>query len=231
MTIAPLRLLIVDDHSLFRRGLKAVFEEDLRFTIVGEAADAGRAIELTTQLQPDVVLLDIHLPGVTGIEALLALRESAPLCKILMLTVSEDEQLMTEALRLGADGYLLKTIHMNELTEAIVRVTQGDSVISPEMTGKLVAMIRAGGKPLATTLASQGLQAMSSIEKIPPAIEQLSPREREILKEIVRGSSNKEIARTCDIAETTVKIHVQHILRKLKVSSRVQAAVVAAPHL
>lgn len=221
--MTPLRLLIVDDHNLFRRGLIALFSDDDRFAIAGEAADAAHAIRLCTTLLPDVVLLDNHLPGVTGIEAIAALKEATPHSKILMLTVSEDEQLLAQALRQGADGYLLKTINIDDLADSILKVAEGESVISPEMTSKLVSVIRSAH---ASTNANAKVSTAS--ESNAGLLEQLSPREREILREIAKGASNKEIARTCDIAETTVKIHVQHILRKLNVSSRVQAAVVAA---
>jgi two-component system, NarL family, nitrate/nitrite response regulator NarL len=225
----PLRLFIVDDHNLFRRGLIALFSDDERFAIAGEAADASHAINLCSLVRPDVVLLDNHLPGVTGIEAIAALKEVTPKSKILMLTVSEDEQLLAQALRQGADGYLLKTINIDDLADSILKVAEGESVISPEMTSKLVSVIRSAN----ASAQSQGGQIDKpglnpAPDRVPSLLEQLSPREREILREIAKGASNKEIARTCDIAETTVKIHVQHILRKLDVSSRVQAAVVAA---
>ena len=229
--MTPLQLLIVDDHSLFRRGLIALFSDDARFAIAGEAADAAHAIRLGATLRPDVVLLDNHLPGVTGIEAIPALKEASPRSKILMLTVSEDEQLLAQALRQGADGYLLKTINIDDLADSILKVAEGESVISPEMTSKLVSVIRSANanvQSLEPSSTKGGTSDTAVQESSASPLEQLSPREREILKEIAKGASNKEIARTCDIAETTVKIHVQHILRKLKVSSRVQAAVVAA---
>lgn len=231
--MSPLRLFIVDDHNLFRRGLIALFSDDERFAIAGEAADAAHAINLCSTVRPDVVLLDNHLPGVTGIEAIAALKEATPSSKILMLTVSEDEQLLAEALRQGADGYLLKTINIDDLADSILKVAQGESVISPEMTSKLVSVIRSAN---ASAIASSRDASLSKTGMNPSAeggqnpLEQLSPREREILRGIAKGASNKEIARTYDIAETTVKIHVQHILRKLNVSSRVQAAVVAASY-
>lgn len=225
----PLNLLIVDDHSLFRRGLIALFSDDARFAIAGEAADAAHAIRLSTSLRPDVILLDNHLPGVTGIEAIPALRDASPQSKILMLTVSEDEQLLAQALRHGADGYLLKTINIDDLADSILRVADGESVISPEMTSKLVSVIRsANAQSKSAPHGKSGAVPSAHSEASGNPIDLLSPREREILREIAKGASNKEIARTCDIAETTVKIHVQHILRKLNVSSRVQAAVASA---
>jgi len=217
MTNPAIRVLLVDDHTLFRRGLKALLAGDARFAVVGEAGDAGEAQRQAAALQPDVILLDNHLPGVTGVDALAGLREVSPGSRVLMLTVSEDESDLASALRGGAQGYLLKTADSDLLASAIERAMQGASTISPEMTGKLVTAFQ--------TLHTGGDAAAPAAAADP--IDSLSPREHEILAHIARGASNKEIARALDIAETTVKIHVQHILRKLKLNSRVQAAVYA----
>ena len=220
MTAAPIRVLVVDDHTLFRRGLTALLAGDPRFKVVGEAGDAGEAQRRAASLQPDVILLDNHLPGVNGVDALAGLREVAPLARVLMLTVSEDERDLAAALRGGAHGYLLKTADSDLLASAIERAVRGESTISPEMTGKLVTAFQA------LQPGSDVVPGGLAVDADP--IHSLSPREQEILGHIARGASNKEIARSLDIAETTVKIHVQHILRKLKLSSRVQAAVYAA---
>jgi len=216
---APIRILVVDDHTLFRRGLIALLGAQPEFSVVGEAGDAGEAQRRAAELQPDVLLLDNHLPGVNGVDALQGLREAAPRAKVQMLTVSEDGHTLATALQRGASGYLLKTVDSDVLASAIVRAMRGESTISPEMTGKLVS-------------AFQALQSAPLAPDTPAAaqdpVQALSPRERQILAEIARGASNKEIARTLDIAEATVKIHVQHILRKLNLTSRVQAAVYAA---
>ena len=238
MTPTPaVRLLVVDDHTLFRRGLIALLSRDPRLSVVAEAGDAGEALKLGLQHQPDVVLLDNHLPGVHGVEALPQLCAALPGSRMVMLTVSEDADDLAQALVRGAGGYLLKTIDGDDLVEAIVRVMAGESVVSPEMTGKLVAAYRsaiaapAGGTDAlpVTDSPPAALEAPASVEPMAdPGIARLSPRERDILREIARGASNKEIARTLQIAETTVKIHVQHILRKLNLTSRVQAAVFAS---
>jgi two-component system nitrate/nitrite response regulator NarL len=219
MTDMPsIRILIVDDHTLFRRGMTALLSRDPGFTVVGDAADAGEAQRRALEWQPDVILLDNHLPGVTGVDALPALRHAVPRACILMLTVSEDAGDLGTALRNGANGYLLKTMEGDALASAIRRAVQGEHVIAPEMTGKLVAAYRhAAGTPAAA----------ASPPPVASPLSVLSPRELEILRCIAAGDSNKEIARTLSIAETTVKIHVQHILRKLDVSSRVHAAVLA----
>jgi len=213
----PTRLLVVDDHSLFRRGLVALLAQHPdAVVVVGEAGDAGEAQRRAAELRPDLILLDNHLPGVRGVDALPGLREASPGTRVIMLTVSEDEADLAAAIQRGAQGYVLKTIEADDLMQAIDRCRRGESVVSPELTGKLVAALRGAG---ATPAPSA-----------PDPLAALSPRERETLRHIARGASNKEIARSLDIAETTVKIHVQHILRKLDLSSRVQAAVYAAEH-
>ncbi len=225
MTQAPaprIQLLLVDDHNLFRRGLRALLSQDERFEVVCEAGDIGEALRCLAQApKPDVILLDNHLPGVRGVDAIPALKDAAPGTRILMLTVSENENDLAAALRAGADGYLLKTVESDHLGDTIVKVLDGESVISPEMLTKLVSVFRA--RPAESAPAP--LEPASG-----PSPDLLSPREREILLLIARGDSNKLIARSLDIAETTVKIHVQHILRKLGLSSRVQAAVYATAH-
>lgn len=214
MSAAPLiRVIVVDDHTLFRRGMIALLSTDPRFSVVAEAGDAAQAQRLVAAHRPDVVLLDNHLPGVSGIDAIKDLLEASPNSRVLMLTVSDDQQDLSAALRAGASGYLLKTMDSEELAHAIVRAMQGVSVVSPELTSKLVNAFQT----LQTPLASRPIDPIDS----------LSPREREILALIARGASNKEIGRALSIAETTVKIHVQHILRKLDLTSRVQAAVYA----
>jgi two-component system nitrate/nitrite response regulator NarL len=213
----PIRVLVVDDHTLFRRGLIALLAGDERFEVVAEAGDANEAHQRAAAAQPDVILLDNHMPGVNGVDALAGFKAVAPRARVLMLTVSEDERDLSAALRGGACGYLLKTMDSEMLVSAIRRTMAGESVVSPEMTSKLVSAFQAG------------LGAATP----PPALDtdpihSLSPRERQILASIARGASNKEVARELGIAEATVKIHVQHILRKLNLSSRVQAAVYLA---
>jgi len=211
----PVRLMVVDDHTLFRRGLVALLASDSSLEVIGEAGDAGEAVRKAATLQPDVILLDNHLPGATGIQSLPGLKDAAPAARIILLTVSEDEQDLQAALRAGAHGYLLKTIEGDLLAQSIHRAMRGEPVISFEMTGKLVTAFQSAASPAPAT-ASQ-----------PDPLAQLSAREQQVLQQIALGASNKEIARALSIAETTVKIHVQHILRKLDLTSRVQAAVFA----
>lgn len=224
MTLAtPIRIMVVDDHTLFRRGLVALLAGDDRFTVVAEAQDAGEAYRRAAAEQPDVILLDNRLPGVSGVDAVPGLRQAAPQACVLMLTMSDDQRDLAAALRAGARGYLLKTVDSQALAQAIIDAMAGASVVSPEMTGKLVSAFQA--------LHGEAASASPVPAPAPPVhdpIDDLSPREQQILAQIARGASNKEIARALDIAETTVKIHVQHILRKLNLGSRVQAAVYAA---
>ncbi|MEO7400544.1 MAG: response regulator [Polaromonas sp.] len=227
------QLLVVDDHALFRRGLVALLSQDERFSVADQAGDVGEALRCVQRAAPDLILLDNHLPGVLGVDAIAMLKSAAPQVRILMLTVSENEKDLAAALQAGADGYLLKTVELDHLSEFIIKVLAGESVVSPEMMTKLVTAFRAkapsappGGSALpetgpATVESGQAAQESSGLEL-------LSAREREVLALIALGDSNKLIARKLDIAETTVKIHVQHILRKLKLSSRVHAAVYAS---
>lgn len=214
-----LSILVVDDHTLFRRGLIALLQQEDGVSVVGEAGDAADALRQAAALRPDLILLDNHLPGVTGVAILPALREQSPGSRVLMLTVSEDEADLSAALRNGAQGYLLKTIDGDDLAAALIRTMQGESVVSPELTHKLVNALRNSGSATAPAAPAAPASAVDA------ELASLSPRELEIVHELTRGASNKEIARTLGIAETTVKIHVQHVLRKLGLSSRVQAAV------
>ena len=205
---AKLRVLLIDDHQLFRSGVKALLARQADIEVVGEAADGLDGVHQARQLRPDIILLDLHMPGVSGREAVKTLSEELPGTRVLMLTVSEDAEDLLDTLHAGAAGYLLKNIDAEYFVDAIRRAAAGDAVVSPEMTGKLVAGLKRPAVPA-------------------PEKEQLSAREREILTALARGASNKELAREFGIAESTAKIHVQNILRKLKLHSRVQAAVYA----
>ena len=207
----------------------ALIGQDAGLQVIGDASDASEALRQVPQLQPQVILLDNHLPGVLGVDAIAGLRQASPTSRVVMLTVSEDGQDLATALRNGAQGYLLKTMDGELLFEAIRRAAGGEPVVSPELLGKLVTAFQSQGapEPAAVAEGAQGTPAAAASVSASP----LSPREEEVLREIAQGASNKEIARRLDIAETTVKIHVQHILRKLGLSSRVQAAVYASDRI
>ena len=229
----PITVFVVDDHTLFRRGLMALIGQDAGLQVIGDASDASEALRQVPQLQPQVILLDNHLPGVLGVDAIAGLRQASPTSRVVMLTVSEDGQDLATALRNGAQGYLLKTMDGELLFEAIRRAAGGEPVVSPELLGKLVTAFQSQGapEPAAVAEGAQGTPAAAASVSASPSPSPLSPREEEVLREIAQGASNKEIARRLDIAETTVKIHVQHILRKLGLSSRVQAAVYASDRI
>ena len=219
----PIKMLVIDDHTLFRRGLIALLSQDGRFRLAGQAGDMGESLRCCTDA-PDVILLDNHLPGVRGIDGIPALKEAYPVARILMLTVSENEEDLASAMMAGADGYLLKTVETEQLCDSIENVLAGECVISPDMMTKFVTAFRSKApalKEVADTMVPQPVAEDATLYS-------LSAREREILALLARGDSNKLIARELDIAETTVKVHVQHILRKLNLTSRVQVALYAA---
>jgi two-component system nitrate/nitrite response regulator NarL len=208
-----IRALLIDDHTLLRSGIKALLSRQPDIEVVGEASDAIEGIKRIQSLRPDVILLDLHMPGMSGKEALQMITEQAPDSRVLMLTVSEDAEDLTDCLRAGALGYLVKNIDADFLVSAVRLAAAGESVMSPQMTAKLMHSVR------------QGATSAPAADH-----DRLSPRERQILAFLARGASNKQIARELSLAESTVKIHMQGILRKLGVLSRVQAAVYAVEH-
>lgn len=214
--MSKLRIFLIDDHNLFRSGVKALLVRQPDFEVVGEAADGLEGLKRAKQLKPDVVLLDLNMPGISGREAVKMLVEELPQTQVLMLTVSEDAEDLMDTLKSGARGYLLKNIDADYLVESIRRAARGEAVMSPQMTSKLVRGLQAGGAEVVLPQAAEK--------------DRVSPREREVLALLARGASNKEMARELQLAESTIKIHVQNILRKLNLSSRVQAAVYAVEH-
>lgn len=208
-----IRIVLIDDHNLFRSGIKALLSRQADFDIVGEAADGLSGVKLVEQTKPDIVLLDLDMPVMNGREALAQILSVRSEQNIVMLTVSEDSEDLTECMRFGARGFLLKNINADFLVDSIKRAVDGDNVFSPEMTARLVqSLIRPHN-------AGTG-----------SALDTLTPRELEILGHLAAGHSNKIIARQLDLAESTIKVHVQNILRKLELSSHVQAAVYAVQH-
>jgi two-component system nitrate/nitrite response regulator NarL len=220
-----IRVVVVDDHTLFRRGLVSLLGADGRFEVVAEAGDAAEAQQAAERTRPDVLLLDNHLPGVAGVDALPALLRALPGLRVLMLTMSEDHADIVAALSRGAAGYLLKTAEIDELGDAIVAALSGSASLSAPVAMKLAAG-PAGLGPMAAAVSS----STSVTERAPTSnpdtdrLAQLSARERETLALLAEGCSNKLIARRLGIAEATVKIHVQNLLRKLGLDSRVHAA-------
>ena len=204
-------MLVVDDHALFRDGLVRALKGESDLEIVGEAVDGLDAIERAAELQPDVVLMDVRMPGATGIEATRRIRAAQPSTKIVMLTVSDDEEDLFASVRAGATGYVLKDGSPAEIAGAVRAATAGQSVISPSMAARLVAEFN---------VLSGRLEAENDGRR-------LTTRELEVLRLIARGLSNKDIASELVIAENTVRNHVRNILEKLQVRSRVEAAMYA----
>ena len=211
--MSHIKIALIDDHTLFRSGIKALLSRQNDFEVIGEAADGLSGVKLGVQTRPGIVLLDLDMPVMNGREALAQILSAHPEQTVVMLTVSEDSDDLTECMRLGARGFLLKNINADFLLDSIRKAVDGDNVFSPEMTARLV-------QSLISPAAPPKNNALSS----------LTPRELEILGYLAAGHSNKVIARRLDLAESTIKVHVQNILRKLELSSRVQAAVYAVQH-
>jgi two-component system, NarL family, response regulator LiaR len=204
----PIRVLLVDDHAVVREGLRTYLElhDDLR--VVGEAADGAAAVRVALELRPDVILMDLVMPGLDGVGAMRELRRELPGCRVIVLTSFTDDSKLLPAIQAGAAGYLLKNVQPAELHRAIRAAHVGEALLDPSVAARLVEAI---AQPAGM-----------------PAPERLTPREREVLALIGRGLSNKRIARELGVAEKTVKTHVGHVLAKLGVTDRTQAALYVA---
>lgn len=209
MTAAPTddraRILLVDDHPMMRKGVVQLleFEDDLK--VVGEAGSGEEALRMAAELEPDMILLDLNMKGMTGLDTLRAMRENGEDARIVVFTVSDDRNDVINVLRAGADGYLLKDMEPERLLEHIRQAATGQLTISPQLTQVLAQALRGDDRP--------------------KGIEELTDRERQILRQLAHGYSNKMIARKLDITEGTVKVHVKRVLHKLGMRSRVEAAV------
>jgi len=208
-----LRVMVVDDHALFRRGLEMVLQQEADIELVGEASDGAEAVERATELMPDVVLMDVRMPRRSGIEAAGQIKEALPHAKILMLTISDEEADLYDAIKAGASGYLLKEISIEEVAAAIRAVNEGQSLISPSMASKLL-----------TEFASM-IKRTDDRQQVPTP--RLTEREMEVLKLVAKGLNNRDIAKQLFISENTVKNHIRNILEKLQLHSRMEAVVYA----
>jgi DNA-binding NarL/FixJ family response regulator len=208
-----LRVIIVDDHALFRRGLEMVLENEPDIEVVGEAHDGQQAVDRTTELMPDVVLMDVRMPRRSGIEATQRIKELMPHVKIVVLTNSDEEADLYEAIKAGASGYLLKEISSEEVADAIRSVVQGHSRISPAMASKLLSEFQAMSK--------------RTDDRQPLAPPKLTERELQILRLVAKGLGNRDIAQQLFISENTVKNHIRNILEKLQLHSRMEAVIYA----
>jgi two-component system nitrate/nitrite response regulator NarL len=205
-------IILVDDHTLFRKGLAELLERDGLIRVVAMTGNPAEVQALLSVHKPDALILDLNMPGTDGINLMQELKGMGYTLPILILTVSEAEEDLARALRAGANGYLLKSMEPNEVVDAVQRAAKGETVVAPAMTAKLVRLLD---------------------NKLSPAgslLDTLTQREREILSHLAKGGSNKAIARELEISYDTVKLHVRHILAKLNLSSRVEAAVFAVEH-
>ena len=210
----PLHILLVDDHLLFRKGLAQLLDSQPDFEVIGEAPDGIEAVKQAKALNPDLVLMDINMPNRDGFEATRRIKAQMPDMQVVMLTVSEDEDDLKEAVQCGASGYLLKNLSPETLFQQLRGLMSGETPISRAMTGKLFSQLAQQGQPLAQ---------LTSVEK-------LSSREGQVLALVVNGYSNQEIANKLGIAHNTVKNHLRNILAKLGVRNRAQAAAYAVSH-
>ncbi len=209
MAETPASILLIDDHPLLRRGIKQLIELEPDMNVAGEANSGAEGIELALKIEPDLILMDLNMPEMDGIEALRKLREHNISSRIIMFTVSDQEDDVVAALRAGADGYLLKDMEPEDMIAQLHQAAVGKLVISDRLT----------------TLLAEALRSNKPQKSSRPDYDSLTPREKDILKLIAEGLSNKMIGRKLDISDGTVKVHVKHLLKKLNLRSRVEVAV------
>lgn len=214
MSDTPIRLLIVDDHNLFRQGLIRILEDFPQLSVVGQAADGAEALALVDALQPDVVLMDLNMPILSGPDATRRLSASHPATPVIILTVSERDEDLFDAIKAGARGYLLKNVGMAELIDAVQRVHAGEAIVAPSMAARLLDEFRK-------------VAERAPAESVSIAVDDLSEREVEVLRLVAQGLPNREIADVLSLSEHTVKSHLANILAKLHLRSRAHAAAYA----
>ncbi|MDF2177406.1 two-component system response regulator NarL [Aliiglaciecola sp. CAU 1673] len=206
-SLTPATIMMVDDHPLLRKGLTQLIELEDELQVIGEASNGQDAVAMAVELEPDLITLDLNMQGMDGLQTLKSLRDQGVEARIIMLTVSDNDEDVVEAIRLGADGYLLKDMEPEDIIQKLKQAALGKMVMSPQLAEILVTALRRPQRQTNRALAS------------------LTSRELDILKLIAKGMSNKLIARELDISDGTVKVHVKHLLKKLDLRSRVEAAV------
>jgi DNA-binding NarL/FixJ family response regulator len=205
-----IRIFLVDDHPLFRYGLRSVLSECPEFQVVGDASNAREALPRIEELRPEIVIMDLFIPEDDGVTATSLIKQKLPGTEVIVLTISDNEDVFLNAIRAGAKGYLLKGVGIIEIVEAIKSVARGQATVSPVMAARLLDQLRGNDR-----------------NKPEKGLYKLSIREKEVLKLTARGSSNKEIAADLYISDTTVKAHMRNILEKLRVKNRAEAVGVA----
>ena len=217
--MSSIKVVVADDHDLFRRGLIEVLQEEPDIEVVGEAENGGEAVQRANELAPDVVFMDLNMPGQSGIEATAYLNQSSPDVKVLVLTVSEEPADLFRALGVGALGYVLKTASPREIIDALHQVQQGWVVVSPAMAPRLLAEL---SKPGASGVGARAASGQLAAET------ELTLREQDVLKLVARGMSNAEIGENLVVSENTVKTHVKNVLGKLHMKNRAEVAAYAS---
>lgn len=213
MTNRTIRIIVADDHSVVRAGLKALLERQGHFRVIGEAGTGEEAIQIAQELKPDVAVLDIRMPGISGIEACRKITETVSSCKVIMLTSYAEDELLMAAIQAGAAGYVLKRIGDNELVQAVERVSRGEGMLDPAMTASVFSEVRK---------ANQAQQAA--------AFSDLTPQELAVLSLVAQGMTNRQIALTLYLGEGTVRNYVSSVLSKIGASNRAEAAAYAVKH-
>jgi len=204
--------MLVDDHVLFRKGLASLLDSQPNIKVIGEASNGCEAVELAKELRPDLIMMDINMPKCDGLQATRSIKQILPETKIVMLTASDDDQYLFEAIKIGAQGYLLKDLELYQLLDLLDSIAKGEAILSSAMATKIFREFSRGSKT-----------GNNSEEQV----EELNEREKTILKNVAQGLMNKEIAEVLGISENTVKIHLRNILEKLHLRNRIQAAVYA----
>lgn len=210
--MTPARLLLVDDHTLFREGLAAILNAQPDLEVVAQASDGIEAVVMAQQLRPDLILMDIEMPGMDGLEALLRIRQILPEVRVVMLTVRDDEEALLQAIKYGAQGYLLKDLNSAKVIEMIRGALRGEAALPPLLAARILEEFR--------RLSQQQFASGGEAATFTP----LTAREQEVLTHIAQGKSDKEIAAVLQVSVYTVKTHVRNILAKLQVNSRHEAA-------
>ena len=212
-SLEPIRVLVADDHELFRRGLTMVLEAEGDIIVVDQAGDGQAAVTKVGELAPDIVLMDVRMPHMDGLEATRRIRAAFPMTRIIVLTVSDEEDDLFDAIKAGANGYLLKEVSIEEVADSVRAVMAGQSLLSPSMASKLITEFGSAGP------VSEALGAVAAAG--------LTDQELEVLKRVARGLPNVSIATELSVTESTVRNHVANILAKLQLRSQVEAAIVA----